>query len=126
MKLALLVIGLFSTGASAATADIAGPWTVVGKVSAFAFTLDCDFKPDGARLSGVCTDASTNTAKVKAGESHVLTAGSLRGEAVTWTYRSSFLLSKFDVTYRGTLAGNRMTGSIDAQGHRGTFTATKR
>ena len=111
--------------ASTAHAQVAGRWRVTGKVSGFAFTLDCDLKPAGDRLGGVCVDASTSDARVKAGRSHVITSGSLRGDVVSWTYRSSFLLSKFDVTYKGALAGNRMTGTIDAQGHAGTFAAVR-
>ena len=111
--------------ASAASAQVSGPWHVTGKVASLAFTLDCDFKPDGDKLGGVCVDASTNTAKVKAGKSHVLTAGSVHGGVVTWTYRSNFMLSKFDVTYKGTVTGSKMSGTIDAQGHDGVFTATR-
>jgi len=110
---------------SSASAEIAGRWRVAGKVSSFAFTLDCDFKPVGDKLGGVCVDASTNTGKVKAGKSHMLTGGSVRGSAVTWTYRSSFLFSKFDVTYKGVVSGNKMGGTLDAQGHQGEFTAVK-
>jgi hypothetical protein len=124
MKLALLVVAIAAL-AVPASAEVAGPWRVTGKVSGFAFTLNCDFKTSGDRLGGVCVDASTSDARVKAGKSHILTAGSVHGDAVSWTYRSSFLLSKFDVTYKGTLAGARMTGSIDAQGHVGAFTAVK-
>ena len=111
--------------ASSASAQVAGAWRVSGKVAGLSFTLRCDFKPAGDRLGGLCVDASTNDARVKAGKSHALTAGTLHGAAVTWTYRSSFLLSKFDVTYAGTISGARMSGTIDAQGHPGAFTAVK-
>jgi hypothetical protein len=127
MKYALLSLVIASTVAAAApaSAEVSGRWHVTGKVSAFAFTLNCDFKPDGERLGGVCVDASTNDPKVNTGKSHVLTAGSVKADAVTWTYQSSFLFSKFDVTFKGTQAGDKMTGSITAQGHDGTFTARK-
>jgi hypothetical protein len=127
MKFALLPLVIASTVAAAATAsaEVSGPWHVTGKVSAFAFTLNCDFKPDGERLGGVCVDASTNDPKVNAGKSHVLTAGSVKGDAVTWTYQSSFLFSKFDVIFKGVQAGDKITGAITTQGHDGTFTATK-
>jgi len=127
MKSALLSLMIASTVAAAApaSAEVSGPWHVIGKVSAFAFTLNCDFKPDGERLGGVCVDASTNDPKINAGRSHVLTAGSVKGDAVTWTYSSSFLFSKFDVTFKGVQAGDKMSGSITAQGHDGTFTAEK-
>ncbi len=127
MKNTLLPLLIASTLAFAApaSAEVSGPWHVTGKVSAFAFTLNCDFKPDGERLGGVCVDASTNDPKVNAGKSHVLTAGSIKGDAVTWTYPSRFLFSTFDVTFKGTQAGDKMSGGITAQGHEGTFTAVK-
>jgi hypothetical protein len=124
MKSTVLAISAL-LAASSATAQVAGDWRVAGKVSGFAFTLNCDLKNLGDRLGGVCVDVSTSDARVKAGKAHALTAGAVHGDAVTWTYRSSFLFTKFDVTYKGTLAGNRMIGSIDAQGHTGTFTAAR-
>jgi hypothetical protein len=124
MKPAFLVL-VMAVLARPASAEVSGPWRVAGKVSGFAFTLNCDFKTLGDKLGGVCVDASTSDARVKAGKSHALTAGSVHGDAVTWTYQSSFLFSKFDVTYKGTVAENRITGSIDAQGHTGAFTAVK-
>ncbi len=127
MKAAMVAIAFLISGAatSASAAEVGGGWRVSGRVSSFAFTLNCQFKPAGRSLAGVCVDASTNSAKVEAGKSHVLTSGSVYGDAVTWTYRSNFLLSKFDVTYRGTVTGNRMTGSIAVQGREGTFTAVR-
>ncbi|MEO8927762.1 MAG: hypothetical protein ABI306_11430 [Caulobacteraceae bacterium] len=127
MKYALLpLMAVAMAGvASAASAEVSGRWRVAGKVSSFAFTLTCDFRRDGDRLGGVCVDASTNNPKVNAGKSHVLTAGSITGDKISWTYRSSFLFSKFDVTFKGIQTGNRMSGTISAQGHDGTFTAAR-
>ncbi len=127
MKLVLATLAMVSMGAlaSPAAAEVAGSWHVAGKVSAFSFTLNCDFKPEGARLGGVCVDASTNDPKINTGKSHTLTAGSVDGDKISWTYQSSFLLSKFNVTFSGTQTGNRMSGSITAQGRDGTFTGVK-
>jgi hypothetical protein len=108
-----------------AAAEPAGDWHVAGKVSSFAFTLNCRFKIDGARLSGECQDASTSDPKVATGKVHPLTAGSIQGDHVTWTYQSSFLLTKFNVTYAGVLTGDRIRGTITTQGHEGAFTATR-
>jgi hypothetical protein len=98
---------------------------VSGKLASFAFTLNCEFKPDGARLGGVCVDASTNDPKVASGKSHPLTAGSVDGDKVSWTYQSSFLLTKFDVTFKGVQTGDRISGTLTAQGHDGAFTASR-
>jgi hypothetical protein len=111
--------------ASSANADVSGPWRVSGKLASFAFTLNCDFKPDGAALGGVCVDASTNDPKVASGKSHPLTAGNVDGDKVSWTYQSSFLLTKFNVTFKGVQSGDRMSGTMTAQGHDGAFTASR-
>ncbi len=127
MKTTLMCIAAASMAmvAAPALAQVEGTWHVAGKVSAFAFTLNCDFKPDGARLAGVCVDASTSDPKIKGGRSHTITAGAIDGDKVSWTYPSSFLLSKFDVTFDGVRTGDRMSGQIHVPGHDGAFTATK-
>jgi hypothetical protein len=112
----------------AATAQVgaAGAWSVSGKVSTLAFTLDCRFTQSGQTLGGVCVDRSTSDPKVKGGRSHTLTSGSVDGDQVRWSYQSSFLFTHFTVAYEGVRHGDAMTGSIDAQGHSGTFTAHRR
>ena len=127
MKSTLISLAVLASAlvASSADAEVSGPWHVSGKLASFAFTLNCDFKPDGARLGGVCVDASTNDPKVSTGKAHPLTSGSADGDKVSWTYQSSFLLTRFDVTFKGTQTGDRMSGTISAQGHDGNFTASK-
>ncbi len=120
--LSLIAIGAPSTSSAA---EVAGAWRVSGKVSSFAFTLNCRFTPEGSKLGGLCTDASTSDPKVNAGKSHVITAGSVEGDKVSFTYQSSFLFTKFDVTYTGVAAGDRISGTVNAQGHEGTFTASR-
>jgi hypothetical protein len=122
---ALALAALAFAAASPTSAEVAGPWHVSGRVASFAFTLNCDFKPEGSSLGGVCTDASTNDPKVNTGKSHVLTSGSVEGDKVSWTYQSSFLFTKFDVAYSGVQTGDRIAGTIHAQGRDGTFTATR-
>jgi len=111
--------------ASAARAEPAGVWHVAGKVSSFAFTLNCTFKSDGARLTGECQDASTNDPKVATGKVHPLITGSVQGDHVTWAYQSSFLFTKFDVTYDGVQTGDKMHGTITTPRGTGAFTATR-
>ncbi len=130
MKIAIAALAALSltavvTPAPASAAEVAGAWHVSGKVSSFAFTLNCRFTPEGSKLGGECTDASTNDPKVDAGKSHVITSGSVEGDKVSFTYQSSFLFTKFDVTYTGVVSGDRISGTVNAQGHEGAFTATK-
>lgn len=130
MKSSALAAAVLSLAAVAApgvssAAEVAGAWRVSGKVASFGFTLNCRFTQDGSKLGGECTDASTSDPKVNAGKSHAITSGSVDGDRVRFTYQSSFLFTKFDVTYTGVLAGERINGTVNAQGHEGTFTATK-
>ena len=115
------VIG--ARGGQARADEIGGPWRVEGKFAGIAFTLDCNFRPDGMKLGGVCVESSVNGAK--AGKSHVLTGGSLSGNKVSWTYTAQYLVTRFNVTFIGLRNGNRMTGTIDLKGHEGSFTATR-
>jgi hypothetical protein len=111
--------------ASPTFAEPAGDWHVVGKVSSFTFTLNCKFKPDGAHLTGECQDASTNDPKLATGKVHPLISGSVQGDHITWTYQSSFLFTKFNVTYDGVQTGDRMRGTITTPRGTGAFTATR-
>lgn len=127
MKPALLVLALFAAApALAADASVAGPWRVAGAVSGFKFELRCVFQQAGERLTGACTDLSTSNPKAppKAAP-HPLTAGSAAAGRVSWTYQSRFLTRKFDVTYSGSVAGNAMSGTIQAGGGSGRFTARR-
>jgi hypothetical protein len=111
--------------APANAADASGAWHVSGKIATFAYTLNCQFKVDGGRLGGVCVDASNSDPRIKPGKAHALTAGSVAGDKVSWTYGFSVLLNKFDVTYSGVQSGERMSGSITVGSHEGSFTATR-
>lgn len=127
MKPALIaVILLAATPAFAADTTMAGPWRVSGAVSGFKFELRCVFQQAGERLTGTCTDLATNNPKAPPKSApHALTRGSVAGGKVSWTYQSSFLLNKFDVTYSGALTGNTMAGTIQAGGNSGRFIAKR-
>ncbi len=127
MKPVLMAIVLLAaTPAMAADASVAGPWRVSGAVSGFKFELRCVFQQAGERLTGTCTDLATNNPKAPPKSApHALTRGSVAGGKVSWTYQSSFLLQKFDVTYSGALSGAAMSGTIQAGGNSGSFTARR-
>jgi len=107
--------------ARAADDPVSGAWVVHGKVEQFAFTfiLNCSFERHGDRLGGVCVDDGTN-------RRHPLTAGTVTGDRVTFTYQANYLLTKFDVVYAGALKAGQMAGTFQVPGHAGTFTATRR
>jgi hypothetical protein len=105
--------------AQAADDPVAGAWVVHGKVETFAFVVNCVFERHGERFGGVCID-------VGSGKRHPLTAGTVSGDRVSFTYGSNFLLTKFDVVYAGALQGGTIRGTVQVPGHNGVFTATRR
>jgi hypothetical protein len=127
MTSALYLLALAALGAAGYSSAAEPPqsWHVAGKVESFSFTLNCDLRPAGMVLGGVCVDAATSDPTIKGGRSHTITRGRIDGDTVSWTYPSSFLLSQFDVTFNGTRRGKRMIGVIHVQGHDGAFTATR-
>ena len=99
--------------------SVSGAWVVHGKVGAFAFVVNCSLARRGDRLGGVCVDDGTN-------RRHPLTAGTVFGDRVNFTYQSNYLIKTFDVGFAGALHGGGMDGTIQVPGHAGTFTATRR
>ena len=118
------------THADPAHADAAalGHWRVAGSVSGHAFTLDCRFEPAGApggtSFGGGCTELAAGEMG-HPGKAHALTKGTVAGDRLTWAYPVSVMFMKFDMTFEGTVAGPRMTGTASAAGRTGSFTATR-
>ena len=110
---------------SPAMAEMAGLWHVTGEVSGRAFVVDCKFAPDGAQFGGVCVDALTGDAKVKAGKAHKLMQGSIVGHQVRWTYPISVMFMSVDLNFAGVQTGNRMTETMAVKGRNGTFAAIR-
>ena len=102
-----------------------GRWVVSGKVGPFAFTLNCRFEAAGPALTGACVDGATSDARVKGGRRHDLTQGRVIGDKVSFSYQSSFMLSRFSVDYVGVMLGDRITGTLVANGQSGAFTAAR-
>lgn len=115
--LALATMLLLVTPALAA--DGAGLWIVDGNVDHKAFTLYCTFTQAGEKLTGACRDNTPN------GKIHPLTAGTVNGDQITFTYQSNFLITRFDAVFEGRISGAAMSGKATAAGRVGTFTAMR-
>ena len=110
---------------TAGMAQVSGLWRVSGDIDGKAFVLDCQFVPQGRQLGGVCTDVATGDRKSKAGKKHKISAGSVEGTAVHWSYPVKVMLFSVDIDFTGTLSGQHMTGTIAAKGREGHFTAVR-
>lgn len=102
-----------------AAAQIAGNWHLAGNISGNDFALDCNFVPQGALLTGACSTANHQ------GHVYTLNQGVVEGGAVHFSYPASYLFLHFNMNYAGTLDGDRITGTVEAEGRRGTFWATR-
>ena len=114
-----LALLLACAGPLPAVAQVSGAWHVVGSISGNEFALDCEFVPQGAALGGACT-ASTHQGKV-----YNLTRGAVTGNQVSWSYPASYLFLNFYMYYVGTLDGDRIVGTVEAEGRRGNFSAVR-
>ena len=96
-----------------------GHWVVNGDVDAKPFVLHCDFTQTGETLAGTCHDYTPS------GKAHRITSGAVKDGKVRFVYQSNYLLLKFDAIYEGVLNGDAMSGSAEAAGRKGTFTARR-
>lgn len=127
MKIQLASLALMGAvlGAAPASAEGVDLWRVSGKVAGVAFVMDCRFEPPAAQFGGACTEVSRSNGGGQAGAVHKLTRGAVTGNQISWTYQTSFLISRFDVTFTGLLDGGHMAGAVDAAGRKGDFTGVK-
>jgi hypothetical protein len=116
--LALAATICLATPALGADDPVAGTWSLKARVDGIGFTLTCDFARTGNALTGTCYDGGTR-------KPHALTRGQVAGDQVSWSYMSSFLGKPFSANYAGKLVGATLTGAVVANGHSGTFTATR-
>ena len=106
---ALLMVG------SSAQAETNGAWRVNGAIAGRSFVLDCQF--NGA--SGTCIDTNSK-------RTHPLTSLTAAGDRIAFSFKTKVAIMSVTLNFAGTVAGNRMTGTMRAMGRAGTFNGTRR
>jgi hypothetical protein len=106
-------------------ADARGEWLVTGQIDGKPFSANCDFRPQGTRLAGACTDIAKGD-KAKPGKVHTISRGSVSGNSLRWTYPIKVMMMSIDINFSSTITGERMSGTIEAKGREGQFTAVRR
>jgi hypothetical protein len=100
-----------------AAADISGNWKISGSIGDYPIHLNCNFKPNGANLTGTCKGGDRPDRAV---------TGEINGQKIHFQYEIEYNGEKMTVSYSGTLASDTsMKGSVDVSGTSGEFTGTK-
>ena len=99
-------------------ADVSGTWALTVETGQGSGTPSVTLKQDGEKLTG------TYSSQVF-GEQHV--TGSIKGQAITFTFTGSFEGTTFVVTYSGTVENDTMKGKVTlGDAGEGTFTGKKK
>jgi|SRR5579871_2956635 len=122
MRVPITALALALSSPVLAAESPLGRWHVAGSVSGHDFTLDCRFVPAGAGFGGTCTEVDPGNMG-HPGKVRVLTRGTIADDRLTWAYPVSVMFMHFDMTFEGTLANSRITGTASASGRKGSFSA---
>ena len=120
MKAVLIGAALALAPVAALAADISGTWNVSGAFGdAIKYTAVCTLKQDAAgKLAGSCKQQDA-TADAPA-------AGAVDGPKVEFAYDAAYQGSTYHLDYQGGLQPDgTLSGTVDAGGPQGTFTASR-
>lgn len=119
----VLIVTMLVAASGAAHAqtktDVTGIWLFQVETSGGSGSPTITFKQDGEKLSG--------TYEGQLGKANL--AGTLKAQAITFTFTVDVQGQSADVTYQGTVdSANAMSGSVDIAGGAasGTFTAKRK
>jgi hypothetical protein len=113
----LIVALLTSAQLSAQGANVTGVWAFTVTTDQGGGNPTLTFKQDGEKLTG----------KYEGQLGNADLTGSVKGDAITFTFTVDVQGQQAPVTYKGTVEKNTMKGTLDIAGMvNGTFTATKK
>ena len=125
MKNLVLAAVLALLPGAALAADISGAWNVAGSFDAMGIKYNsaCTLAQDAAgKLTGTCQ----GTANESAATTGAVTTGADGKTAVEFAYDTSYQGTPVHLDYKGAVqADGTLSGTVDAGGASGTFTATK-
>jgi hypothetical protein len=97
--------------------DVSGSWALTVETGQGTATPSVTFKQDGEKLTG-------NYSSQVFGEQKV--TGTIKGNAITFTFNGSLEGNSVTVTYTGTVEKDTMKGKVSIGGFEGTFTGKKK
>jgi hypothetical protein len=111
----LLAVGA-PTDASAQAVDLTGAWLLTVESPNGTGTREVTFVQDGESLSG----------QISSSQATGLLVGTVDGDDVTFVATVEMTSGSFDITYRATVTGDEMEGSVDFGSYGGgTFTGRR-
>jgi len=112
-RLSLMVMMLPLALANVAAADLSGKWTIDGDVQGNPVNMTCDVtQAADASIAGKCLlNGSEQT--------------ELEGTAKDASFKFSFTVQGYTLTYTGTLTGDTISGDIEVAGATGKFSGKR-
>jgi hypothetical protein len=96
-----------------------GAWAIDGNIEDHPFKVYCTLEQDGILVTGVCHDDGPT------GRARRITAGTIVGDQVSFSFKRTYLLLKVTAGFKGVLSGPTITGKATAVGFSGPFTAVR-
>lgn len=113
----ILAVALVTSAQLGAQTNVTGDWTFTVTTDQGSGTPTMTFKQDGEKLTG----------KYNGQFGSADLTGTVKGNAITFTFTIDVQGQQAPATYKGTVEKNTMEGSMDIGGMvSGTFTATKK
>ena len=98
-------------------ADVAGKWALTVETQAGTGTPSVVFRQDGETFTGDCSSQVLGDQKM---------TGTIKGNAITFGFKTSFQGNDVTVTYTGTMDGSTMKSKVTVSGlGEGTHTGKK-
>jgi hypothetical protein len=113
-----ILLSLWLLCASAWAHDISGKWEFTVQLDAGSGSPTFEFKQSGEKLTGTYNGLFGSAALT----------GTVKGDAIEFSFEAAMQDQKGKVTYKGTIAnGTQMKGEVDYAGlSKGTWTAVKK
>jgi hypothetical protein len=112
------LVATFATVAAAQGVNVTGKWTLTVETGGGSGSPTLTFKQDGEKLTGHYSSQTLGEADF---------TGTVKGNAIQFTFNANAQGTEIDVVYAGTVDGNTMKGTVNMAGGQlsGTFSGKK-
>jgi hypothetical protein len=104
--LVFMTAGLLAVAAWALSADVTGDWDLTSQSPRGERTSTVTFKQDGENLT-------VTMPPMREGGEAMTGTGTVKGNAIEWTITRTTQRGEFTMTYKGTIDGDTMKGTVE-------------